>query len=95
MFSGQLNYDMIPDTVETYDHIANTWSKMPNMINPRMCHSLIADSNKLFTLGGNYYIGCYEVCGNFCNKFVALKNVPKLITVDFYGATVVGSKTLF
>ena len=36
------------NTVEAYDHINDSWTKMPNMIEEKYCHKSIAIKNKLF-----------------------------------------------
>ena len=40
------------NTVESYDHIADEWSYMPNMIEAGYGHNLVAVRNKLFVMGG-------------------------------------------
>ena len=70
-------------TVEAYDHVSDKWSSMPNMIERRYRHSLLAMKNKLFVLGG-----CTENISNSCEvfdseskKFVFLKqNSTSLVT---------------
>ena len=38
-------------TVEPYDYVSGKWSSMPNMIEGRHHHSIVAMKNKLFVLG--------------------------------------------
>ena len=61
------------NTVEAYDHIADKWSYMPNMIERRSCHKSVAIKNKLFVVGGRDTKTC-EVYDSICNKFVFLKS---------------------
>ena len=59
-------------TVEAYDHVADKWSYMPNMIKRRIRHKLVAVNNKLFVVGGLSTKSC-EVFDSTSNKFVLLK----------------------
>ena len=80
VISGGRNIDIgnmvfeISNTVEAYDHVADSWSDMPNMVHARYCHELIAVSNKLFAIGGDKKYS--EVYDSFSKKFVALKQHP-------------------
>ena len=67
--TGSLN------TVEMYDHIADSWSYMPNMIEGRSDHKSFAIKNKLFAVGSWNKTTC-EVFESTCNKFVLLKPLP-------------------
>ena len=58
-------------TVEAYDHLANEWSYMPNMIERGSDHDLVAIKNKLFAMGG--WKNLVEVFDSTCKKFVAIK----------------------
>ena len=62
-------------TVEAYDHVADSWSFMPNMIQARFEHKSVAVKNKLFVVGGWETTTC-EVFDLTCNKFVLLKPPP-------------------
>ena len=62
-------------TVETYDHVADTWSYMPNMIKRRSRHDLVAIKNKLFVFGGAHACEVYDSC---CKTFSLLKSPPNL-----------------
>ena len=66
-------------TVEAYDHVANTWTNMPNMINRRSSHKSVAIKNKLFIVGGN--TTTCEVYDSNCGKF----NLLKLVKDSFTG----------
>ena len=63
------------NSVESYDVTADAWTPMPNMIEPRMGHSLVAVVDKLFVLGGYKTDGACEVFERISNKFVNLKSV--------------------
>ena len=39
------------NTVEVFDHIANTWTYMPSTVERRSVHSLVAIKSKLFVVG--------------------------------------------
>ena len=62
------------NTVEAFNHIANSWSYMPNMIEARYHHKSVAIKNKLFVVGG--LCKTCEVFDSTCNKFVLLKPLP-------------------
>ena len=69
------------NTVEVYDHVANTWSYMPNMVEERYCHSSVAYKNKLFAIGSIIGVGMIscEVFDSACKKFVFLKQKPNSV----------------
>ena len=76
-------------SVESYDHISDTWTYMANMINARICHDLIAVSNKLFAIGGKTMT--FEVYDTFSEKFVALNLLPRLENdFRYFGAYMIG-----
>ena len=57
--TGGCNADLINDmlevdlrTVEFYDHVADAWSQLPDMVHPRSCHGSVAVRNKIFVVGG-------------------------------------------
>ena len=60
------------NTVEAYDHVANTWTNMPNMVEERYYHKSVAVKNKLFLIDGDRTKTC-EVYDSTCKKFVLLK----------------------
>ena len=58
--------------VESYDVIADEWSPMPNMIESRCGHGLVAVNSKLFVIGDT--LNDFEVFDNNCKKIVSLKS---------------------
>ena len=64
------------NNVEAYDHIDDSWSNMPNMIERRHHHRSVAIKNKLFIIGG-HKVSSVEVFHSVCNKFVLLKFPPQ------------------
>ena len=75
------------NTVEAYDHLSETWSSMPSMIERRYSHTSVSISNKLYVMGLNDFQQGKERCEVFdsvCNKFVALKNIPTQLTNGFF-----------
>ena len=89
--SGGFRFERL-NTVEMYDHLADSWSYMPNMIETRYRHKSVAIKNKLFVVGG--ITSSCEVFDSNSNKFVLLKQ--HLTFVNFVGnagcVTSVGSK---
>ena len=73
------------NTVEVYDHVADTWSYMPSMVETRYCHSSVAYKNKLFVIGGILGNGgnSYEVFDSACKKFVLLKQKSNSVKFSF------------
>ena len=69
--SGGYNYGIL-NTVEVYDHVADDWSYMPNMIEGRHYHKSVAVQNNLFLVGGYKTTSC-EVYDSTCNNFVLIK----------------------
>ena len=67
------------NTVEAYDHVADSWSHMPNMIESRDYHKSVAVKNKLFVVGGSI-TRTSEVYDSSCHKFVLLKPPPVCFT---------------
>ena len=72
-----LHSNDISNTVEAYDHVANTWFKLPNMIERRHYHKSVAVKNKLFLVGGDRTKTC-EVFNSTTNKFCLLKKPERL-----------------
>ena len=70
-------YD-ISNTVEAYDHVANTWFKLPDMIERRHYHKSVAVKNKLFLVGGVVNKNTCEVFNSTTNKFCLLKKPERL-----------------
>ena len=62
------------NTVEAYDHVADSWSYMPNMIQRRDSHKSVAIRNKLFIVGSFDVNG--EVFDSTSKKFVFIKKTP-------------------
>ena len=63
------------NTVEAYDHGADVWSLMPNMMEARKEHASVAVGNKLFAIGG-YNTTSSEVFDSGRGEFVLLKPPP-------------------
>ena len=77
------------NTVEVYDHVADTWSYIPNMIQKRFGHSSVAIKNKLFIIGG-YTDDKTETCEVFdstCNKFAFVKQKSTSLTFSLVNTT--------
>ena len=70
--SGGATFSVELDSVEAYDHVANAWFDMPNMVESRSCHKSVAIKHKLFVIGGASTITC-EVYDSICETFVLLK----------------------
>ena len=68
------NFEISLGTNEMYDHAADSWTDMPDMINTRCSHQLLARKNKLFVFGG--YSDTIEVYDSKCNTFTAVKPSP-------------------
>ena len=58
-------------SVQSYDVVADKWSPMPNMINCRSNHRLVAVRNKLFVIGSGKH---FEILDDTCKMFVGLKS---------------------
>ena len=69
--SGGRNFGLRLNTVEAYDHVANEWTNMPNMVEERNNHKSVAIKNKLFIFG--HITKTSEVYDSTCEKFVLLK----------------------
>ena len=69
--SGGYNNNALLNTVEAYDHVADDWSNIPNMIERRNGHKLVAVSNKLFVIGGHSTSPC-EVFDSTCKQFISI-----------------------
>ena len=77
------------NSVESYDAAGNKWSRMPNMINRKSAHSLVAAKNKLFVFSNSKDTN--EVFDEVCKKFVALKS-PNREMFRFNKAVSIGNK---
>ena len=84
------------NTVEAYDHVADEWSSLPNMIERRRYHKSVAMKNKLFVVGGYTTVWGFtsEVFDSTVNKFVLLKSSASLRnSYNFTGVVVsIGTK---
>ena len=99
--SGGFNLRRDPDyrnkSVEAYDHASNSWSHMPDMIAPRVGHSLVSVKNKLFVVGGE--TKTFEVFDARSNNFINIKQPPKSFKFDldkpeFHNAVSIGSRVV-
>ena len=89
---GRSNVDSL-NTVTAYDHVADKWSYMPEMIEARGHNKSVAVKNKLFVVGGN--TRTCQVFDSTCNKFVLLKKLSTWYTYYFYApdeAVCIGNK---
>ena len=77
------------NTVEVYDHVADTWSYMPNMVERRLNHKLVAIKCKLYVVGDPRIR--YEVFDKLTNKFVFMKSSPLLFNTKA-AAVSIGNK---
>ena len=97
VISGGLNVNGRLNTVESYDHLADTWSHMPNMVIGRYEHNSVAIKNKLFVVGCPGQTSC-EVYDSTSNTFVMLTRPPisqghlTINLMDPADAIAVGSK---
>ena len=83
-------------SVEAYDSSADTWSLMPNMVEIRFGHSLLAVRNKLFAIMGYQTTSC-EVYDSFSKKFVLMKSLPFNLKFDSENtakAVTIGNKVI-
>ena len=79
------------NTVKAYDHAADGWSLMPEMVYRRCCHNLIVVGNKM------YGEGTFEAHDSLCGKFSKLKR-PSVQLMEYTlvtKAVPIGSKILF
>ena len=91
---GGANDNGFSRSVEAYDHVADTWSYMSNMIHGSYDHNLLAVSNKLFALGcgGNWDI-C-EVYDSISKEFVVINSHPTFFDGREDQATSIGRNIL-
>ena len=83
------------NTVEAYDHVADKWSSMPNMIKIRFGHKSVAIRNKLFVIGGSTKTS--EVFDSHSNKFSLLKPISfdeEILIQSLTGAISIGTKLI-
>ena len=81
--SGGYTHNEYLTSVEVYDHIGDSWSYMPNMVEYRYRHKSVAVKNKLFVVGG-WVKRCCEVYDPTSNKFVLLKSPPSSFMSPYY-----------
>ena len=67
-------------TVESYDHVSDSWSQMPDTIERRRYHRSVSVRNKLFVVGRE---SC-EVFDSCFRKFVLLKPKPSSVASSFH-----------
>ena len=75
------------NTVEAYDHINDSWTKMPNMIEEKYCHKSVAIKNKLFIVS-YLFTHTFEVFDSFSKKFALLQH-PSISSRLYYIADVI------
>ena len=81
------------NSVEVYDHIADAWSYMPDMMVGKRQHSLVAIKSKLFVIA-RHRDDC-EVFDKFTKKFVVIKSLGPCYGFSVYdkiGATSIGNQ---
>ena len=87
--SGGWN-DIRLNTVEAYDHVANTWLQIPNMVKTRYGHKSVAINNKLFVVSGLENTTS-EVFDSTCKQFSLFKQ-PSTYLIGLTEVISVGSK---
>ena len=93
VISGGTTYEAFAtNTVQSYDHVSNTWSCMPNMIEKRTLCQSVAMRNKLYIIGQQNNYSC-EVFDSVFNGFVLLKP-PPMYYEDPQEVISIGSKIL-
>ena len=92
--SGGTNSNENLRSVEAYDHVADKWSYMPNMINEIYGHELVPVSNKLFALGRYFAYNICEVYDSICKEFVVIKSHPTFLDRSHHTSISVGRKIL-
>ena len=65
------------NSAESYCFYENKWTKFPNMLVARNCHTTVSMGNKLFVIGNDYKKGS-EVFDSVTNKFVYIKSPLKI-----------------
>ena len=82
VISGGHGAGNAPRSVEAFDFLANKWSFMPNMVEERFGHSLLAVRNKLFAIRGSHN-STSEVYDSFSKEFVLIKSLPFSLKFNF------------
>ena len=85
VFSGGNGYTGSARKVQAYDHIADEWSEMPDMLESRQFHASLNIRDKLYMLGGS--IKQNEVFDCFSNVFVHIKSVTSFYNWETAGTT--------
>ena len=73
----------IKKSVEVYDHCANSWHRMPDMIRERSHHASVSIKNKLYMIGGADMSCRCEVYDSLSKVFVYIKSTYQLHDIDF------------
>ena len=82
-------------TVEAYDHVDDSWTNMPSMIEERRYHKSVAIKNKLYIVG-TYLSSNLEVFDFCSNKFALIKyNSTSLRNNYIFDISTFGNKILF
>ena len=90
VISGGENDVWLSRSVEAYDHVADKWSYMPNMIHESFEHNMLAVSNKLLALSCGTNHDICEVYDNISKKFVVIKSHPTFFDGSEYQAISIG-----
>ena len=90
--SGGFDLDSYPASrhVEACDHFSRSWAPMPDMVEARRDHAMVAAGNKLFVVGGMRR-SCEVFDGG---RFVAIKERPGAINKTLVAAFAFGSSTV-
>ena len=84
--TGGCTHDDDLNAVEAYDHVTDTWSPMPGMIERRRRHKMVARKNKFFVFLGYDTTNC-EVYDSACGEFVLLK-LPSIEIFNGFADTI-------
>ena len=64
-------------SVEAYDHVGNTWTRMPSMIRRRCLHKVVSMGTKLYVIGGYRQ---FEVFDSVSNKFALVSHSSQCLS---------------
>ena len=67
---------IVLDSIESYDFHENKWTYLPSMLSPRVNHTAVSISNKMFMIGGNS--GYFEVFDSITREFTYILAFPNL-----------------
>ena len=81
--TGGFDFDRKVKTVEMYDHVADKWFMMPDMVVPVSDHGSVAVRNKLYVLANNYLPPVLQVYDKTSKHFAVLK-VPLFKNNNFF-----------